>query len=106
MSEGGGTDGWHIIVVSVPLREDPQRGLRALRALQAWLSAHHRPVALFGADGRPRSAVVSLAFPVARADRTLAFKALCARLGIAAGLVQWRVAQPPPRSAAPTRLTG
>ncbi|MGD9915526.1 MAG: hypothetical protein AB7S80_15720 [Rhizobiaceae bacterium] len=90
--------GWQILVVRVPLAPDYEDGVRKLRALQQWLARHHRPIALFRADGRPRSEAVCLAVPADEPDKALAWRAFCNEIGVAAGMVQWRAApyRPPP----------
>ncbi|MBX3578411.1 MAG: hypothetical protein KF723_14500 [Rhizobiaceae bacterium] len=84
------------MVVRVPLASDYEGGLRTLRALEHWLAEHHRPVALFRADGRPRSDVVCVAVPEDRPEQALAWRTFCGELGVARGMVQWRTAALPP----------
>ena len=76
----------------VALDADYEDGVRKLRALEAWLARNHRPVALFRADGRPRSETVCLAVPADLPEKALAWRSFCGDLGVAAGMVQWRTA--------------
>lgn len=96
--------GWRNLVVRVPLRPDYEAGVRKLRALERWLADNHRPVALFGADGRPRGEVVCLALPADRPESALEWRGLCGDLGVAHSLVQWNTAAWPP--APPARAGG
>lgn len=93
--------GWRNMVVRVPLASDYENGVRKLRALEHWLAEHHRPVALFRADGLPRSDVVCLAVPDDRPDKALAWRAFCGELGVGRGMVQWRTAAVPAGASAP-----
>ena len=83
---------WQNLVVQVPLQADYEAGVRTLRAMERWLATHHTPVALFRADGRPRSNVVCLAVPADLPEKALAFRTFCGELGVASGMVQWRTA--------------
>ncbi|MEC9344113.1 MAG: hypothetical protein VYD64_09745, partial [Pseudomonadota bacterium] len=82
---------WHALAVRVPDAGDPEGERRKLRRLEAWLLRHHRRMAIFRPDGRPRSRTVCFAVPVEEADRALAFRAFCRELGLGETLVQWRI---------------
>lgn len=62
---------------------DYRRGLDKLRRLEAWLAAHHRPIALFDARGRPKSEAVSVFFERDDAAKALAYRSFCNELGLA-----------------------
>jgi hypothetical protein len=87
-----GSAGWHALVVRVGFDAGYEDGVHKLRTMEAWLARHHRPLALFRPDGRPRSSVVCLAVPVEQGETALAWRGLCRELGLADALVQWRIA--------------
>jgi hypothetical protein len=97
------SEGWQIIVVRVPDAASQAGARRKLEAMERWLAEHHRPVALFNADGRPRSETVCLALPLEQSDRALAWRTFCGEIGLAGHMVQWRAA--PYRPAEKARST-
>lgn len=76
---------YYVRVALAPDREAPdyRHGLDTLRRLEAWLATHHRPIALFDAQGRPKSEAVSVFFDRAEAAKALAYRAFCNELGLA-----------------------
>lgn len=66
---------------------DYRRGVDKLKRLEAWLAAHHHPVALFDAHGRPKSEAVSVFFDRGDAEKALAYRAFCNELGLAETLL-------------------
>ncbi len=76
---------YYVRVALLPDRDAPgyRHALDTLRRLETWLAAHHRPVALFDAGGRPKGEAVSVFFDRGDAAKALAYRALCNELGLA-----------------------
>lgn len=89
---------WRHYYVRVRLAPDRgareyQTALMTLRRLENWLARHHRPIALFGADGQPKSEAVSVFFDRTEAEKALAYRAFCNELGLADTLLSGVVVQ-------------
>ena len=85
------TGRWHVMRVTIPPGDDPVLAATTLRRVEAWLAAHHRPVALFSPAGKPRSPHVCFAAPAEQAEKALAFRMFCRELGLEGRIVQWRI---------------
>lgn len=92
----------------VRVRLDPDRQAReyqiavaTLRRLEAWLAAHHRPIALFAADGRPKGETVSVFFERTEPEKALAYRAFCNELGLSDSLLSGIVVQVPDERTTP-----
>ena len=87
---------WLNFVVRVTLGRHVQsdefrRGLAKLRAIETWLGANHFPLPLFDQHGRPKSEIVAVFFDSADPQKALAFRGLCAGLGITGSMLSQRV---------------
>lgn len=61
-------------------------GLVKLRLIETWLHDNHLPLSLTDIHGQPRSEMVTVFFDSGDADKALAFRGLCGKLGISSSL--------------------
>ncbi len=91
---------WRHYYVRVALAPDRhtqeyRAAVEKLRRLEAWLAAHHRPIALFDAHGLPKGEAVSVFFDLGEAAKALAYRSFCNELGLAETLLSGRVVHIP-----------